>query len=107
MICLNRSASLVLVPVLHTCASAAAPSPLERAYRRYGVHVLHIWASGNRRMDARARAIHTKEKKLGAGRRALEQSKSFTAGGPCTSRGTGTGTCPRWREGAISISVTP
>jgi hypothetical protein len=65
----NRSAQLVLVPVPHTCASAAATSPLEHAYRRYGVRLLHNWASGIAGLDARARAIlHASKKELNDGR---------------------------------------
>lgn len=60
----NRSAQLVLVPVLHTCASAAATSPLERACRRYGVRLLHSWASGHRRIGCKGtRHITCKSKK--------------------------------------------
>lgn len=103
---------LVLVPVLHTCASAAAPRALERAYRRHGVQVLHTWASGIVGWDARARAIHMyksrvrnhrkrkkkkrkkeKRKKTGDGRRHITGSGSGS--------GTGTDARPRWREGAI------
>lgn len=98
---------LVLVPVLHTCASAAAPRALERAYRRHGVHVLHTWASGHRRMGCKG-TRHTYKPRVRDRRKKKKKKKEKEKGKKTgdgrrhiTGSGTGTGTRPRWREGAI------